>query len=68
LFKFTLQYEIKRVQVNQDGWKLNGTYRLLIYADNIVILDQRVHNIKKNTEALVITTKEIGLDGEMVKI
>ena len=65
---FALQYEIKRVQVNRDGWKLYGTYRLLVYADNIVILEQRVHNIKRNTEALVITTKKIGIDGEMVKI
>jgi len=26
LFNFTLEYTIRRVQVNQDGLKLNGTH------------------------------------------
>jgi len=26
LFSFALEYDMKRVQVNQDGWKLNGTH------------------------------------------
>jgi hypothetical protein len=33
-----LQYVIWRVQVNQDGLKLYGTYQLLVYAD-----DEEVH-------------------------
>jgi hypothetical protein len=28
LFSFPLQYAIRRVQVNQNGWKLNGTLQL----------------------------------------
>jgi len=48
------------VQVNEDGMKLNGTHQLLIYADNI--LGVIVHTIKKNTEALLVSGKEISLE------
>jgi len=60
LFNFVLEYAIRRVQVNQDGLKLNGTHQLLAYADNN-ILGGKVHTVKKNAEALVAATKEIGL-------
>jgi hypothetical protein len=33
LFNFALEYAIKRVQVNQDGLKLNDMHQRLAYAD-----------------------------------
>ena len=62
LFNFALEYAIRRVQVNQDGLKLNGTHQLLAYADGVNILGGSVHTVKKNAEALVAATKEIGLE------
>ena len=62
LFNFALEYTIRRVQVNQGGLKLNGTHQLLAYADDVNILGGRVHTVKENSEALVVATKEIGLE------
>jgi len=62
LFNFTLEYAIRRVQVNQDGLKLNGTHQLLAYADDVNILEGSVDTVKKNSEDLVAATKEIGLE------
>ena len=42
--------------------KLNGTHQLLAYADDVNILGGSVGTVKKNAEALVAATKEIGLE------
>ena len=55
-------YAIRRVQVNQDGLKLNGTHHLLAYADDANILGESIHTLKKNAEALVAAASEIGLE------
>jgi len=62
LFNFTLEYAIRKVQVNQIGLKLNGTHQLLTYADDINILGESVRTVKENAEALVVATKETGLE------
>jgi len=62
LFNFALDYVIRKVQTNQDGLKLNGTHQLLVYADNVNILGGSVHNIKENTDALIVASKDIGLE------
>ena len=62
LFNFVLEYAIRRVRVNQDGLKLNGTHQLLAYADDVNILGGSVHTVKKNAEPLVASTKESGLE------
>ena len=50
LFNFALQCAIRRVQVIQDGLKLNDTHQLLVYADVVNILGEGTHIIKTNTE------------------
>jgi len=62
LFNFALEYAIRRVRVNQDGLKLNGTHQLLPCADDVNILGGSIHTLKENAEALVAATKEIGLE------
>jgi hypothetical protein len=53
LFDFALLYTIKRVPVNQDDLKLNGTHQLLVYADDVNIPSGNVHTVQETTEALV---------------
>ena len=62
LFNFALEYAIRRVQVNQDGLKLNGTHQFLAYADDVNILGGSIHMLKENAEALVAAIREIGLE------
>jgi hypothetical protein len=51
LFKFALECAIRRVQVNQDGLKLNDTHQLLVYADDINVWNRSIHTMNKNIEA-----------------
>jgi len=62
LFNFTLEWAIWRVQVNQDGLKLNGIHQLLVNTDNVNMLGGNVHTVKKSAETLIVASKEIGLE------
>jgi hypothetical protein len=42
--------------------KLNGTYQLLVYADDVNMLGGSAHILKKNIKSLVVASKEIGLE------
>jgi hypothetical protein len=61
LFNFALECTIRRTQVNQDGFELNGTHQFLVYAEDVNILTGTVHTIKENEEALLLASKEIGI-------
>ena len=61
LFNFALGYAIRRVQVNQDGLKLDGPNQLKIYVD-VNILGEIVHTIKENAEVLVVANMGLGLE------
>ena len=62
LFNFALEYAIRRVQVNKDCLKLNGTHQLVAYADDANILEGGTYILQENAEALVAATREIGLE------
>jgi len=49
------------IQVKQEGLKLNGTHQLLVYADGVNILGGCIYTLKENAEALVVASKENGL-------
>ena len=68
LFNFVLEFAIRRVQINQDGVKLNGKHQLWLYADDVNILGGSVHTIKKNTEAVLVACTEIGLEVNVIKL
>jgi hypothetical protein len=61
-FNFVLEYTIRTVQENQVGLKLNGTYQLLVYADDVNLLGDNTDTIKKNTQTLIDACKEVGLE------
>jgi len=56
-----LKTPLEASRVFQDGLKLNGDHKLLIYADDN-ILGGSIHTVKLKAEALVVASKEIGLE------
>jgi hypothetical protein len=61
VFLFT-SFAIRRVQGNQEGFKINGKHQLLVYTDDVNVLGGRVHTTKENAEPLTMVSMEIGLE------
>jgi hypothetical protein len=57
-----MEYSINCVKDGHEGLKLNGKHQLLAYADNVKITGENIETIKKNTEALLDTSREAGLE------
>jgi hypothetical protein len=62
LFNFALDYAFRRVKVNQVCLKLIGTHQILVCAADVNVLGGNIYTLKKNAEALVVASKEIGLE------
>jgi hypothetical protein len=50
LFKFALEYAIRKVQEKQVGLKFHGPHPLLVYADDVDLLRDNIDTVKENAE------------------
>lgn len=62
LFNFVLEYDITRIQINQSFLTVNGTREISVYIGAVNILGGCVNSIKEKAEALLVVSKESGLD------
>jgi hypothetical protein len=49
------------------GLKLNGTHQLLVYADDVNLLGDKINATKRNTQTLIDTSKEVGIEANPEK-
>jgi hypothetical protein len=62
LFKFALENAIRSAQVKHDGLKCSGTHQRLVYVGSVNVLDGNLHTVTNNTAALLVTSRETGIE------
>jgi hypothetical protein len=66
LLNLALEFDIRKVQENQEGLELNGTHQFLVHPESVNILYEKICH--KNTEALLEANREVGLEVNKGKI
>jgi hypothetical protein len=61
-FNSAVEYAFQKVQVNQDGLKLNGIHQLLVYADDVNTMGGNIYMTKKNKETLLLDSRQTSLE------
>jgi len=67
LFNFVLEYAISKVQENRVSLEVNGTHKLLVYAEDVNLLGNNINTMTEKTETLLGTRRHVGLDIKMEK-
>jgi archaellin len=62
VLRFSLEYDVERVQENQKTLKLNATHQLLVYDNDVNIMGESIYTINQNTEVFLVVIEEIGLE------
>jgi hypothetical protein len=62
LFNFALEYAIRKVQEHEVCFVWNRTHQLLIYADDVNLLDDSLNTIIENSETLLEASRDVGLE------
>ncbi|KAJ4433317.1 hypothetical protein ANN_15576 [Periplaneta americana] len=62
LFNFALEYVIRKVQDNRQGLELKGLHQLLVYADDVNMLEENPQTIRENMEISLEASKAIDLE------